>query len=58
MQTDKINGNAVPRPIGSQQADTKAMHRYLFEAMEQLRFALEDLNKRLKALEDKKKKSG
>ena len=58
MQTDKINGNAVPRPIGSQQADMNALHRYLFEAMEQLRFALEDLDRRIRTLEDKKKKSG
>lgn len=55
MQTDKINGNAVPRPIGSQQADARAMHRYLYEAMEQLRFVLADLDRRITELETPKK---
>lgn len=55
MQTDRINGNAVPRPIGSQQADAKAMHRYLYETMEQLRFALADLDRRIAELEAPKK---
>jgi hypothetical protein len=55
MQTDKINGNAVPRPIGSQQADARAMHRYLYEVMEQLRFALADLDRRIAELETPKK---
>lgn len=55
MQTDKIRGNAVPRPIGSQASDMKAMHRYLFEAMEELRFALLEIDKRLTELETAKK---
>lgn len=55
MQTDKINGNAVPRPIGSQQADARAMHRFLYEAMEELRFELADLERRIAELEAPKK---
>lgn len=46
MQTGKINGNAVPRPTGDPKRDVVMLQRYLFEAMEELRFALAELDAR------------
>lgn len=52
MQTDLIAGNAVPRRTGEARRDEIELRRYLFRVMEQLRFALLELEKRLPKTED------
>lgn len=55
MRTDLISGNAVPRVTGQVGRDVRELYRYLFGAMEQLRFVmaaiagLEDASGRLSA---------
>ena len=47
MQKDLLNGNAVPRPTGATRLDMERLYQYLFKAMEELRFALAEIEKRL-----------
>ena len=55
-QLNHIDPAMVPRPTGAGRQDMDAMYRYLFALAEELKYRLEDAERRLRALEGKGKK--
>jgi len=55
-QLNHIDPAMVPRPTGAGRQDMEAVYRYLFGLAENLRYRLEDSERRLRALEGKGKK--
>ena len=50
-QNQYIKPQAVPRPTGGVRQDADAMYKWLYNAMAELSFRLEDIEKRLRKLE-------
>lgn len=53
-QNRYINPTAVPRPTGGSRQDFDALYKFLYNAMGELSFRLEDIEKRVRKLENKK----
>lgn len=50
-QNRYINPTAVPRPTGGSRQDFDALYKFLYNAMGELSFRLEDIEKRVRKLE-------
>ena len=50
-QNRYINPTEVPRPTGGSRQDFDALYKFLYNAMGELNFRLEDIEKRVRKLE-------
>lgn len=50
-QNQYLKPQAVPRPTGGTRQDADAMYKFLYNAMAELSYRLEDIKKRVRRLE-------